>query len=346
VKAAGVGSFAPVVDQWNSTTPFNNPRVSHQSLRFGNHVYVMGGYYFDFNVGLILYNDVQYASLANDGSIVGGWNYTTPFPTARLGHSAVQNNGYVYVMAGGDGFGYFSDVQYARLNSDGTVAADGWHASPNSLNVPRSNAAALVRKVGNTTYLYVVGGVGDVNGNTVHFNTVEYAVINADGSVGPWTLSPTTFVKGRSAPGCVIINGYLYVIGGWGDDFIADIFSDVQYAPLNNNGSVGSWTTSQHAIHTGRYGHTALIDPQDDSVVMILGGNAGGGQYLNDVQYTSAGLNGETLAWTQLPAEFNFPTPRWGHTSITYKSRVYVIGGARIGGFLNDVQYRKLESNQ
>jgi hypothetical protein len=144
----------------------------------------------------------------------------------------------------------------------------------------------------------------------------------------------------------VIVNGYLYVIGGWGDDFIADIFSDVQYAPLNNNGSVGSWTTSQYAILTGRYGHTAVIDPQDDSTIMILGGNAGGGQYLNDVQFTSAGLNGETVAWTQLPAEFNFPTPRWGHTSITYKSRVYVIGGARIGGFLNDVQYRKIELNQ
>lgn len=42
-------------------------------------------------------------------------------------------------------------------------------------------------------------------------------------------------------------------------------------------------------------------------------------------------------------AEFNFPTPRWGHTSITYRDRVYVIGGARIGGFLNDVQYRRLD---
>lgn len=52
VKAAGVSSFAPMVDQWNSTTPFNNPRVSHQRVLFGNHVYVMGGYYFDFNVGL------------------------------------------------------------------------------------------------------------------------------------------------------------------------------------------------------------------------------------------------------------------------------------------------------
>lgn len=344
VKGAATNASPQMPDQWNSTTPFNNPRVSHQSVLFDNKVYVLGGYYFDFDVGLILYNDVQYASLKNNGSIQNGWHYTTPFQTPRLGHSAVEHNGYLYVVAGGDGFGYLSDVQYAKLNSDGTVASSGWHTSPNSINVPRSNHVSLVHQVDGKTYLYVIGGVGDVNGNTVHFNTVEYARINNDGSVGKWKVSPDTFIKGRSALGCVIVNGYLYVIGGWGDDFVADIFSDVQYAPFNNNGSVGPWTTSQYSIQTGRYGHTAVLYP-NPSTILILGGNAGGGQYLNDLQYTTTN-GGETAAWTQLPAEFNFPTPRWGHTSISYRDRVYVIGGSRIGGFLNDVQYRRLDLGQ
>ncbi|HEX6715833.1 MAG TPA: hypothetical protein VF088_01910 [Pyrinomonadaceae bacterium] len=338
VKAAG----APVVDQWISTTPFNNPRVAHRSVRYGNHLYVMGGYYFDFNVGLVLYNDVQYASLANDGSIVGGWNYTTPFQTPRLGHAAALNNGYVYIIAGGDGFSFFNDVQYAKLNSDGTVASDGWHTT-SSLNVPRSNAEAVVRKVGNTTYLYVVGGVGQVGDNFPHFNTTEYAVINADGSLGPFTLSPSTFNKGRSALGTLIVDGNLYVIGGWGDDFLADIFDDVQFAHLNNDGSIGPWTTSQNKIHTRRYGHTAVLSPQDDQTMVILGGNHGEGQYLNDVQFATVGPTGETSPWTQLSADNNFPNPRWGHTSVTYKSFVYVIGGSIPGGFLNDVQYRRLD---
>src|SRR6266436_4247949 len=76
VKGAATTTFPQMPGQWSSTTPFINPRVSHQSVLFGNHVYVMGGYYFEFNVGLILYNDVQYASLNNNGSIQDGWHHT------------------------------------------------------------------------------------------------------------------------------------------------------------------------------------------------------------------------------------------------------------------------------
>lgn len=340
-KGAGTATSEQTKARWKATTPFNNPRTLHQSVLHGNHLYVIGGYSYNPAKGVTAYNDVQYAALGDDGNIQGKWQTTTPFQTPRSGHSCVVYKGYLYIIAGGNGNNYFDDVQYAKLNSDGTISARGWRTNLNRINVPRSVHSSLVLHLNGKSYLYVIGGVGDVSGKTVHFNTVEYAPINADGSVGRWVLSPSTFINGRSAPGCVLINGYLYVVGGWGDRD-EDIFSDVQYTRLNLDGSLGLWITSKYSVQTGRYGHTCLLAPGSDSTILVLGGNAGGGKYLNDLQYTRT-KGGETAAWTQLLAGLNFPMPRWGHTSITYRGRVYVIGGTALGSvFLNDVQYRSL----
>ena len=45
-------------------------------------------------------------------------------------------------------------------------------------------------------------------------NDVQYAPINANGSVGAWTAT-TSFNTARYGHTSVAYNGYLYVIGGW-----------------------------------------------------------------------------------------------------------------------------------
>ena len=323
--------------RWTATTPFNNPRVGHRSALHGKYLYVLGGHSYDSEKRLRLYDDVQYATLGDDGNIRGGWHTTTPFPVSRTGHSCVTYKGYLYVIAGGDGLSYYSDVRYAPINDDGSISSGAWHTSPHELNVPRAAHSSLVAEINGQAYLYVIGGVGDVNGETIHFDHVEYAPINPDGSIGSWTVNQSTFTLGRSAAGTALINGYVYVTGGWGD-ILTDIFPDVQYAHLKPDGSLGPWASSQYPMYTGRYGHACVLYP-NPSTILVIGGNAGNGSYLNDLQYTTAG-GGEMAPWIQLPADYNIPTARWGHTSVTYKGLVYVIGGAAPGGvFLNDVQY-------
>ncbi len=333
---------------WRSTTPFATGRVSHQSVRIDNHVYVFGGYSYDpVAQQLNLYNDVQFATLRRDGSVgPRGWQATTPFPTPRLGHSSALYRDRIYVIAGGDGVNYFSDVAYARTNEDGTIPAGGWTTSPNHLNVPRAVQSSLVYQVDGRAYLYAVGGVGDVNGNTVHFNTVEYAQLARDGAVGRWTLSPMTFDKGRSSPATAIVNGCLYVVGGWGDLF-TDIFADVQYSCLNRDGSLGPWTKSPNSMHIGRYGHTMIVVPREDrrgAEFIVLGGNAGGGVYLNEIERSTVTGRAGNSPWVVAPAQNFFPNPRWGHTSVQYEDKVYVMGGVtRSQQYLNDVLYAPID---
>ncbi|HEV2741049.1 MAG TPA: hypothetical protein VGU66_20995 [Candidatus Elarobacter sp.] len=327
---------------WTETIPFTTGRVSHQSVRIDDRAYVFGGYSYDPVLQqLNLYDDVQVARLLPSGGIApSGWRTTTPFKTARLGHSSAAYRDRIYLVAGGDGFTYFDDVQYARTNEDGTIAPDGWTTSPHHLNVPRAVQSSVVYRIDGRAYLYAVGGVGDVNGNTVHFNTVEYARLADDGGVGPWTLSPMTFDRGRSSPATAIVNGCLYVVGGWGDAF-TDIFADVQYSCLNSDGSLNPWKKSPNAMHVGRYGHTMIVVPHDDAraaELIVFGGNAGGGVYLNEIERSSTSGPGGNSPWVVLPAQDFFPNPRWGHTTVDYRGTVYILGGVtRSQQYLNEV---------
>src|SRR5690606_11312360 len=58
------------------------------------------------------------------------------------------------------------------------------------------------------------------------------------GSIGSWT-STTSIGVDRVVHTSVAYNGYVYVIGGADDNTYQD---DVFYAPINSNGTIGSWT--------------------------------------------------------------------------------------------------------
>jgi hypothetical protein len=332
------------VGAWNATAPFKDPRTAHQGFVYRDFLYVCGGYFYSDKSGVVAYNDVQFAPIVDDGKIKeGAWRATEPFKTARSGHGCAVFNKRLYVVGGGDGAKYFGDVQYAPLNDDGTITAKTWQTSTASLNVPRSVIGCLVFIVNDQPYLYAVGGVGEVDKKTVHFDTVEYAPINKDGSLGKWSLSKNRFQKGRSSPVCVISNRNLYVIGGWGDD-LNDIFSDIQVARLQDNGEPGEWTTRKETIEPGRYGHAGVVwSRPTPPALLVLGGNAGKGNYLNDVQYASLKA-GQLGPFTKVPEKNFFPSPRWGHAAVVHKDRLYVIGGSAKGVFLNDVQVAPLES--
>lgn len=63
---------------------------------------------------------------------------------------------------------------------------------------------------------------------------VQYARINADGSIGNW-IQTTSLNKSRNADGVVAYNGYLYAIAGYGSG------NSVEYASINPDGSLGKW---------------------------------------------------------------------------------------------------------
>jgi N-acetylneuraminic acid mutarotase len=324
---------------WQATTPFDGPRTSHAAVLVNNRVYVLGGLFASGN-SFMLYNDVQTAVLGNDGSIAqGSWQKTTPFREPRSGLGVVAHKGFIYVIGGFSNGGTLGDVQYAPLMQDGMIGS--WTDSPHRLAIPRSNLAleALVTSSG-ASYLAAIAGVGEVGKDTVHFDEIETAQISADGSIGPWKSCPFHLKGGRSAPGSVVANGFLYVAGGWGDLLIEDVFSDVQYAPIRDDGCPDPWHTSAARLNMPLYGHTtALTSVTGQPTLVVLGGNAGQGNYFNNVQFAPLTAGGETGRFVF--DTHQFAVPRWGHATVRYNDFLYVLGGAQrgSGGYLNDVQF-------
>ncbi len=119
-------------------------------------------------------------------------------------------------------------------------------------------------------YVYVMGGMNN-SGNS-SFNTVYYAPLNSNGSVGSWTTSTNTLPQALGGATSVTYNGYVYVMGGDNGSYLNTVY----YAPLNSNGSVGSWTTSTSTLPQGLYGATSVTY---NGYVYVMGGWSDGVYY-------------------------------------------------------------------
>ena len=179
--------------------------------------------------------------------------------------------------------GYYSTAYSAQINSNGTVGT--WQtttALPQGLHDATS--------VEYNGYVYVMGGVNGSN-NTV--STVYYAPINANGTVGTWNTAPA-LPQGVNSATSVEYNGYVYEMGGVNN--ANSYLSTVYYAPLNPNGTVGTWSTSSNSLPLPT---TAAASAQSNNYIYVMGGVAQSGGSITrttSVYYASIALPPNTPA--------------------------------------------------
>lgn len=244
------------------------------------------------------------------------WAPTTNFSQARIGQRTVTNNGYMYIL-GGRGR---NDVQYAKFNSDGSLG--GW-ITTSSFTTGRNYPAAVAYN----GYMYIMGG--DSSGG-VKLNDVQYAQINADGSLGSWTTT-SSFTTGRQGLTGAVYNGYIYILGGETPTKLAD----TQYAVINPNGTIGSWTATTNLPNAKSYFGSFV----SNGYVYAIGGL--GTSTNTEVAYAPLNGNGTIGTWaTTTP----LTTGRYSHGTTVANGRVYVLGGYN-GGNLGDVLSAPLNGN-
>ncbi len=357
----GQGRASPATQQ---AAAYTTVRYAHTSVAYNGYMYIIGGCSASAGACSTQQNDVQYLPINSDGS-VGTSVATTSFTTARAGHTSVAYNGYLYII-GGCSAGititscttYLSDVQYAFI-CDGTATGGCTAGSTNVGKVGTWSATSsfMIARQSHTSvvyngFIYVIGGdhtnpdkACDANFST-RCSDIEFAPINSNGTIGTWqytynsTIS-TTYVPGttggftsaRTSHTSVVYNGYLYIIGGDTSSYS----NDIQYCPLNANGSVGTCTQQAAAFTTARYSHTSVAW---GGYLYITGGWNGG--FLNDIQYCPINANGSVGTCTQQTAAFT--TARYEHASVAYNGYLYISGGCSGGSncstanTLNDIQ--------
>lgn len=295
---------------WTSTSSFTNTRYGHGSVAYNGYMYILGG----FNGSS--YNDIQYAPISKSTGALSSWSSAgSNFTTARYGLDVFVYNGYIYVLGGTtNGSSYLNDVQYAPINSDGTIGS--W-STTTSFPTARYGHHVVVYN----GYIYLTGG----NDGSAR-NDVQYAPINTNGSIGTWA-SAGTFTNARYGHDATINNGYIYIMAG-NDN--GTYYNDVQMAQIQGDGSLGSWTTLT-PFNNPRYGIDSFVY---NGYLYVVGGY-NGVSYYNDVQYAPIAPNGHVGAWQ---ATTTFTTARYVHTALAYNGYMYVLGG-NSGSYLNNVYY-------
>ena len=321
---------------WIPTTSLPTAIAFATSVVYNGYVYVIGG---DSGTGTYVAT-VEYAPLNPNGGIItqsscaSGWTLynstwcydTTSLPAVTGGATSIVYNGYVYEIGGCSSTCPVTTVDYAPLNSKGglgtqsscpsgwTLYGSTWCSDTTSLLAATYFATSVVYN----GYVYEIGGY---NG-TAAITNVDYAPINANGSLGAWT-STTSLPTATYHATSVVYNGYVYEIGGYnGSAAIANVY----YAPINNNGTLGSWTTTT-SLPAATYHATSVVY---NGYVYEIGGETT--LTVNTVDYVQIAPAG----WVSSPDSTDINT--WGATasllsageaatSVIYSGYIYEIGG-------------------
>jgi len=185
-------------------------------------------------------------------------------------------------------------------------------------------------------YIYVLGGYSDTIGFEDYLNTVRYAQINPDGTVGEWVISPNMLNSTRAYHSSAVYNGYLYVIGGYNDD---GDYSNIEYAKIGLNGSVGEWTVGVNELSSVRAYQASLAF---NGYLYVIGGSDLN-EDLSIVEYAEIDSEDGSVG-TFSVAGNTFDGGREELVAFIYDDYLYITGGNGDSDYA-DTQYASIDPN-
>jgi len=256
------------------------------------------------------------APRACDGTL-GSWAATEAFSPGRSSHRVLARDGVAHLIAGQSAGGNLSDVQSARILAGGGLGS--WNASP-SLPRAREGFAAEIQ----AGSMFVIGGIMD----GVSTNEVLFAPVDADGNVGTWSVtqplpSPRQNLASASS------GGFVYALGGRQDS--GGNFSEVWFARVQPNGSLGSWTSTT-PLTVGKRGHAAVAW---GGRLYVAGGyrEISSREVFATVESAPILSDGHLGAWT---THASLPTPVTGLALVATQGFLFAVGGDDHQGTIYD----------
>jgi len=258
----------------NGLIDMSTNRHQHTVEIYNDVMYVIGG---DSSSSGTLLDTVEYVKLASDGTFRGSWESTESFSTARRtngGDFTTIYGAYMYIMggctavSGGDCDTVGSDIQLASINADGSLSE--WGDADNESNNRVGYGLHAWRN-----HLYRLGGCSAViagDSCSSPLNSSNVGEINQDGDASTVSISEADGQGdcvgadpfncdlpsdgsgnpgddageiGHMLNGTVVVNGFLYAIGGCPDYDCRgtnpgprDVSANVAYAQIASDGSL------------------------------------------------------------------------------------------------------------
>lgn len=343
VDTSAAGSDA---DDWKlSDVTMLTGRRRGASFGYNGYLYVLGG--FDGGGGV---GDIEFAKFnVSDGSI-GPFTSSTVTTGQRWGLSLVASNSYAYLIGGCiassgiDCSDIEDSLQIFQIynNNSGTPAGYASAGASGRFATDRFGAGATVYN----GYIYVAGGCVSTSDCDNATNSVEYATLNSDGTIGSWATTGS-LLGDRVFGQLEQAGGSLYFIGGQDDSETPQ--STVYYATPASNGSITSWSAASGGIGDTSGGsavaRSQLSASSWNNRIYVTGGYDASSTYSNAV-YVSPQLNsGGNIAADSWTSTTGFSVARSHHTTIAYANNLYVLGGFDGAVPLSDVQYTQINSD-
>ena len=283
---------------WTETTPISNGCERPAIVVTKNRIYILSDDY----------GSARYSAPINANGTIGTWSSVTSQTTLPTEHkeaitAVIKNRVYI--------FGSFTTaVSMGTINADGTVS--------NFVAVnPTADTCRGGEVVVTHSRVYLIGGI--VSGSAPL--RVQSAAINADGTLGTWSVMTTNHPKCNYAKVAVIKNR-VYLLGGQRDDNTKNI----SYTTINSDGTLNPTWIFEGAITqlTSQYGsHSGQVYVTKQRVYLISTAIINTGSRKN----YSAPINsdGSLGTWVENPTQF--PVSIYGGVSFAAAGRLYYFGG-------------------
>ncbi len=218
--------------------------------------------------------------------------------------------------------------QCVGAGSDGGVIGDGNdNALPHALGawdmtvgMPSTAERYTFASAVDGNFIYVIGGIAGSTGQSgVWFATANPAAIIPTAAIATWTQT-TSLPANRWTFAGAYDAGYLYVFGGR-TDTNGDT-ADVLSAPVNADGTVGSWTATTSLPQSIKCEAVASSGPD----VYVIGGKHGSSATALVLHAT---MSGGTISPWQLAATLDVTV--FDGTALAANGYLYVIGGCTGG---------------
>lgn len=298
---------------WSTTTVMPSINAQHSSLAYNGYLYIFGG---DTGVPGGVTSTILYGPINSSTGAISSWSNTTNLPAALIRPVLTVYNGRLYLVGGSTSTSptHTAGVYVTDINSNGTLGF--WNASASD-DLP--NALGNHSIVAKNGYMYVIGGTPV--GSTAT-STVLYAPIDSSGLIGTWSTT-TALPVARKDHTSYERNGNIYVFGGRAPSAVT---SSIIYAPINSDGTLGSWVTASTPLPSAYTTFNILSNSKDSFYSLGASGSTSTYAYLSTISGTS-------FNWaTSTPVPI-FPNSNFlDRALVTYNGYSYVSGGAYTDG--------------
>lgn len=304
---------------WKETSDMHVVRAGAAIVEHNDFIYMIAGI-----DGRQFLRSVEYAPILPDGRL-GEWKMAPSLMVDRGFTEAVTHKGYIYIVGGGNGPNgkhLLRSVERAKINSDGSLGP--WRLEPNQTVLPRR--CTKLALIGDK--LYSFGGFGGAL-----LDSVEFARINADGSVGEWQTASETMIMPRYVNSVKAVDGAAYVIGGHDQQKGVGI-TDVEWTRPQAGGDLRDWQSTSPLL-TGRYG---LASAEYRNILYAIGGLTGL-EYLAGIEKANVLPDGGLSSWQETTS---MSVPRATFSALAHNDHLYVLGGTNADGYLRSVEYAEI----